>query len=129
MSHYHAVVWIDHHEARIFHFDAEHVDRQIVHPKNPGVHLHHKANSIGSGHAPESAAFYHDVVRALGDAGAVLVTGPANAKDELAKHVEHHDRQMKERIIAVQPLDHPSDGEIVAHARKFFRAADRMAAQ
>jgi hypothetical protein len=29
----------------------------------------------------------------------------------------------------VEALDHPTDGELVAHARQYFRAADRMAPQ
>ena len=52
-SHYHAIVWIDHHEARIFHFNVFEVDRLVLHPHNPTRHIHHKANSIGSGHAAE----------------------------------------------------------------------------
>jgi len=52
-SHYHAIVWIDHHEARVFHFNASEVDRLVLHPQHPTRHIHYKANSIGSGHAAE----------------------------------------------------------------------------
>ncbi len=51
MSHYHAVVWIDHREARVFHFSPTEIDKLILHPDHPTKHLHHKAGSIGSGHA------------------------------------------------------------------------------
>jgi hypothetical protein len=30
--HYHAVVWIDHHEARVFHFSSNDVERLVLHP-------------------------------------------------------------------------------------------------
>ena len=30
MSHYHAVVWIDHREARVFHFSPTEVDKLVV---------------------------------------------------------------------------------------------------
>jgi hypothetical protein len=30
--HHHAVVWIDHHEARVFHFSPTDVERLILHP-------------------------------------------------------------------------------------------------
>jgi hypothetical protein len=53
-SHYHAIVWIDHHEARIFHFNVSEVDRLVLHPHKPTRHIHHKANSIGNGHASSS---------------------------------------------------------------------------
>ena len=49
--HYHAVIWIDHREARVFHFSPTDVERLILHPDQPTKHIHHKANSIGSGHA------------------------------------------------------------------------------
>jgi hypothetical protein len=81
--HYHAVVWIDHHEARVFHFSPTDVERLVLHPDHPIRHIHHKANSIGSGHASESHDYLHAVAESIADAGAVLITGPANAKTEL----------------------------------------------
>jgi hypothetical protein len=47
----------------------------------------------------------------------------------LIKHIRRHDPQLIERIAAVEVVDHPSDGAFVAHARRYFRAADRMTAQ
>lgn len=128
-NHYHAAVWIDHHEARVFHFNATDVDEIVVHPEHPTRHIHHKANSIGSGHTSEDHAFFQDVISAIGTASAILVTGPANAKTELIKHIHRHNPQLIERIAAVETVDHPTDGAFVAHARRYFRAADRMSAQ
>ena len=128
-DHYHAIVWIDHHQARVIHLTTDTSDLIVVHPVQLTLNLHHKANTIGSGHAPEDQKFFHAVVAAIGTAGAVLITGPANAKNELVKHIEHHDRSLRERIASIETLDHPSDGELTAHARKFFQAFDRMAPQ
>jgi hypothetical protein len=55
--HYHAVIWIDHHRARVFDFSPTHVEQIVLHPDRPTMHIHHKANSIGSGHAAEDHAF------------------------------------------------------------------------
>jgi len=126
-EHFHAVVWIDHHEARVFHFNADEVQREEVRPEHPTRHIHHKANSVGSGHSPEDQNFFSAVVDAIGTASAVLITGPASAKLELVKHIERHPSQLHARVAGVETVDHPSDGELLAHARKFFRAADRMA--
>jgi hypothetical protein len=128
-QHFHAVVWIDHHEARVFHFNADDVEGAVVHAERPARHIRHKAYGIGSGHSTEDQAFFHAVVEAIGGAGAVLIGGPANAKHELFQHIQRHVPQLVPRIAAVEALDHPTDGELVAHARKFFRAADRMAPQ
>src|SRR5580765_41671 len=120
-SHYHAIVWIDHHEARVFHFGPADVDHLVLHPHNPTRHIHHKANSIGSGHAAEDQDFLHRVADAIRDAGAVIITGPANAKTELLKHIHHHDPKLIDIIAAVETVDHPTDRELVAHARRYFK--------
>jgi hypothetical protein len=125
-DYYHAVVWIDHHEARVFHFGRTDVDRLVLHPDNPTVHIHHKANSIGSGHAAEDQNFLHQVVASIADAGAILITGPANAKTELVKHIHDHDPRLMSVISGVETVDHPSDGALIAYARHYFKAADRM---
>jgi hypothetical protein len=127
--HHHAVIWIDHREARVFHFSATEVEKLVLRPENPTRHIHHKANCIGSGNAAEDHAYLQAVWESVLDAGAVLITGPANAKTELVKHIEQHDPKRKHLIAGVETVDHPSDGALVAHARKYFQAADRMQPQ
>ena len=41
-QHYHAIVWIDHHEARVFHFNANDVERLVLHPDHPTRHIHQR---------------------------------------------------------------------------------------
>jgi hypothetical protein len=127
--HYHAVIWIDHHEARVFQFSQTEVDRLVLHPDHPTRHIHHKANSIGSGHAVEDHNFFQAIVGAITDAGAVLITGPGNAKGELVKHIDKHAPRLMKIIAGVETVDHPSDAELVAHARHYFKAEDRMLPQ
>jgi stalled ribosome rescue protein Dom34 len=127
--HFHAVVWIDHHEARVFHFSPTEVDRLVLHPDDPTRHVHHKANSIGSGHAAEDHAFLQAVAQSIVDAGAVLITGPANAKTEFVKHIHQHDPQLMKIIAGIETVDHPSDGQLVAYARKYFKTEDLMTPQ
>ena len=63
--HFHAVVWIDHHEGRVFHFSPSEVDKLVLHPDHPTRHIHHKANSIGSGHAAEDHNFLQAVAASI----------------------------------------------------------------
>lgn len=128
-KHFHAVVWIDHREARIFHFGPGEVARMVIHPDDPQVHIHHKANSLGSGHAPEDQRYLDAVTMAIADAKAVLVVGPANAKTELIKHIHLYRPKVMNVIAGVESAGHPSDAQIVAHARTYFKAADRMTPQ
>jgi stalled ribosome rescue protein Dom34 len=127
--HNHTVVWIDHREARVFHFSPDDVDRMVVRPDDPHVHIHHKANEIGSGHAPEDQAFFHAVAEAIGDSRAILITGPGVAKTALVKHIARHDPALLDHIAGVETVDHPADGALVAHARAYFKTEDLMTAQ
>ena len=81
----------------------------------------HKANSIGSGHAPPDKEFLAQVMSALSDAGEILIIGPAGAKTELAKYIREHHPEIGKRIVAVEPADHPTDREIVAYAKHHFK--------
>lgn len=92
----------------------------------PTRHIHHKANSIGSGHTPADHDYLHAVAEAVSDAGAILITGPANAKTELVEHIRIHDPRLTKFIVGVETVDHPSDAQLVAHAKKYLVAADRM---
>jgi stalled ribosome rescue protein Dom34 len=120
-SHFHAIVWIDHSEAKVFHIGLSGSDEVIVHPHMPTKHLHHKANSTGSGHAALDKKFLAEVMGAVSDAGEILIIGPAGAKTEFAKYLREQHSRIGDRIVAVEAADHPSDGEIVAHAKRHFK--------
>ena len=51
------------------------------------------------------------------------------AKTELVKHIHHHDPKLMNVIVGVETVDHPSDAQLVAYARKYFNVADRMQPQ
>jgi hypothetical protein len=124
--HFHAIIWIDHHQAKVFHFNADEIDRTIVRPHDRTVHLHHKANTIGSGHVAVDKEFLGRVTEAVAGAGTILIVGPAGAKTELANHLTAHAPGLSARVAGVETVDHPSEGELLALARRFFHASDRM---
>ena len=126
MSHFHAVVWLDHSEAHVMHISPDDVEKSIVHPAKPHQHLHGHAGTLGSGRAPEDHKYYHQVVQALAGAHEILIVGPAQAKLQLVKHIHAHDHGLIDKIVGVETVDHPSDGQLVAYARKYFAAKDNM---
>jgi stalled ribosome rescue protein Dom34 len=128
-NHYHALVWIDHREAKVFQFNATDVDRTTVRSTHPDQHIHHKANAGDSGHAPVDHEFLKRVAQAIAQAGAILITGPANAKTELVTYIKKTEPLLAERISGVETLDHPSDGALLKLARTFFKADDQMHSQ
>lgn len=129
MHHFHAVVWLDHREARVFEFNPEDVQKLVIHAHSPNRHIHHKSGSVGAGHAKEDAQYYHAVAEALVHAGEILIVGPGQAKTVLFKHMHAHDPKVAAKVAGIETADHPSDGQIVAHARKYFERYDKTTPQ
>lgn len=126
MSHYHAVVWLDHSEAHVMHISPDDVEKSVVHPAHPHQHLHAKSGVMGTGRKPEEQGYYHAVVDALQGAQEILVVGPAQAKLQLIKHIHAHDHGLIDKVVGVETVDHPTDGQLIAYARKYFLAKDQM---
>ena len=126
MTHYHAAVWIDHAEARVFSLTRDAAKEWTIHPHDRHVHLHHKAGKGDSGRAPTDKHYFQGVAEAIRDAAEILIVGPGSARHELATYLREHAPDTAKKIVGVEPLDHPTDGELVKFARKFFKAVDRM---
>ncbi|WP_018149990.1 hypothetical protein [Leeia oryzae] len=126
MAFHHAVVWIDHREAHIIHFNAEDSTVEIVKTHSKQAHLHHHSGTLGSGKAPTDHTFLHEVVQNMADAAEILVVGPGSAKLELIKHVHTHDPAISDNILGVETVDHPSDPQVLAYAKKYFLKVDNL---
>jgi len=125
---YHAILWIDHKEAKVFSIDSE---NRIANVENTAgdTHIHHRAGAMGSGHEHEDAHYLKAVANALATAHEIVVTGPAQAKLELMHWMKGNAPQTAVKVLGVETLDHPTDGELVAFAKRYFRAKDRMTPQ
>lgn len=126
MSHYHALVWLDHSQAHVMHISPDDVEKSVVQPAKPPLHLHSRSGTLGAGRQAEDQDYYHAIAEALKGAREILVVGPAQAKLQLIKHIHAHDPAMANKIVGVETVDHPTDGQLVAYARKYFVAKDRM---
>ena len=42
------------------------------------------------------------------------------------RKVDVSSSMLKKKVVAVETVDHPSDGQVLAYARKHFRASDQM---
>ena len=126
-DHYHAVVWIDHKQARIFHFNVEEADKTLV--KDHVVRDIHPCEKRTGQRVEENKPFFEDVAKAIADAGAILIVGPAQEKDFFAKFLAEKHPSLCTHIEGVEKADHPSDGELLDFARRYVKAADRMRPQ
>jgi DNA-binding ferritin-like protein len=115
---FHAVVWTDHQTAQILQFDAEQVQAEKVH-----AHTHHTAqhgSQVRSQHE-----FYASLCDALDGIAEVLLTGSHTALADFRHYAQKHRPQVAARVVGWEVVDHPSTNQLVALARRFFRAYDR----
>jgi stalled ribosome rescue protein Dom34 len=116
-AHARAVVWIDHLAAKIFPMGLTGVDSLIVHAHLESSHLHHKANTIGSGRVHDDPSFLKKVDDALQACTEVLIVGPGTEKTALMHHLQASRPTM---ALRVETSDHPTDGEIIALGKRHF---------
>jgi stalled ribosome rescue protein Dom34 len=126
MSHFHAVVWVDHSEAHVMHISPDDVEKSIVHPAKPHTRLHLKSGTVSGARAPEDQHYYHAVAQALAGAQEVLIIGPGQAKLALLKHLQAHDKAVADKVLGIETVDHPTDAQVVAYARRYFLAKDQL---
>jgi hypothetical protein len=62
--------------------------------------------------------YYDAVIAAIGDAEAILLFGPGEAKGELKKRLER--KNMGKRIVAVEAVDKMTKRQIAAKVRRHF---------
>jgi hypothetical protein len=124
----HVVVWIDHQEAHVIQFNADASESEIIKTKSKHTHVHQRAGTLGSGHTSADHSFLHEVIQAVSGAGEILIVGPGSAKLELFKHAHSHDTKISEKIVGLETVDHPTDGQLLAYAKKYFIKIDNMRA-
>ena len=112
------VVWMDGSEAKLFRLDPQEIVRSSV-----SKHAHH--THTAGGHQREDEKFFHDVAGKLRDASEVLLMGPGMTKNLFKTHLEtHHHLDIFRKIVGTETVDHPTDKQILATARKFFKTYD-----
>jgi stalled ribosome rescue protein Dom34 len=128
-QHFHAVVYIDHDEARIFDFAKDDVVEHRIGAAPRQGNIHHKAGSVGSGHAHDAKSYFTAVAAELQPSHEILIVGHGNAKSDFANFIRDHVPGLAPRIMGVETVDHPTKKEIVAFALKFFESKDFMTPQ
>jgi stalled ribosome rescue protein Dom34 len=119
-------VWIDHTKASIFHLSAEQVDTATVIAPHHNHHRHPKGPEGGKAHPEDAQIFFRKVARSLDDAEQILLVGPSTARVEFGSYLHQHDRPIEARVVASETVDHPTDPQLVAFAKKHFGISNRV---
>jgi stalled ribosome rescue protein Dom34 len=128
MRHLHTVVWLDHYQAIVMHVHPEGAESvRITSDREPeDRQLHRKSGAPGAGHRPDDVAFYATIVQALHDSEVILVTGPGLAKTSFVGFMQSRHAEVARHIVAVETLDHPSEGELKNYAQTYFKRLERL---
>lgn len=123
---FHVCVWIDQREAKIFELTATEVAASHVEDGRPNHHIHRKADHVDKGTVQMDPHLLGDVAAKLKAAKGILIVGPGKAKTVLKTYLDDHHPEVAKYVWDVQASDHPSDAQLVASARSWFHAQDRM---
>ncbi len=114
-----AIIWIDHSHAKIFNLhpgkvEAENLKKHEVHHHTHGDVAKHK----------NSDHLYQDVAKELTSVQELLLVGPGTARTEFKHWLDKHQANLAKRVVGNEACDHPTDPQIVALGRKFFKHLD-----
>lgn len=122
----HVAVWIDHKEARIFSLHREGTEETtIAAPLH--VHNKHSRGREGDGEHPDDAKhFFHEIVGGVEESEAILLLGPGTAKLHFLRYLRKHDHALEAKIVGIETVDHPTDGQALAYAKKYFVRREQL---
>jgi hypothetical protein len=126
MTYRHAVVWIDHVRAAIVDFTAADVHTTHLHPHDETPQLHRKSGKPGAGHLDDDVELFDRVVDALDGAEEILIVGPGLAKRAFRRHLAVHHPGVDGRVVGIETVNHPTDPQLLAYARKYFHRVDQL---
>ena len=120
--HGHILVWLDQKSARLFRIDRNSADtgsgpNQIVHCDQ----LSHAEHS-------DNKAFFSQIAGGLTDATGILIVGPGEERSAFSTWLTERCPDIASNIWAVEPIDHPTDPQLIAHGRTYFTAEEKMRA-
>ena len=98
----------------------------MVYAPQQDVHKHPKGPEGVKERPNDAKRFFHDIAQALDGTDAVLVVGPSTAKLDFLRYLHEHDRALERKIVGIETADHPTDGQVVAYAKKYFKLPDRI---
>jgi stalled ribosome rescue protein Dom34 len=121
----HVAIWIDHKEAHVFAISLGLANELIIAAPHDLHHKHPRGPEGVKNHPDDAKRFFHEVLHSLEGVEQVLLVGPSSAKLEFLKYVQAHDHALGPKVIGVETVDHPTDGQLIAYAKKYFERTDR----
>ena len=116
MSFNHAIVWLDQAEAHVIHFSRDASETEVIKTTSQ----HKKDGVVGNNRALESTDYMDEVAGALNPSDQILIVGPGQEKLTFIKHLTKSHAAIADKVVSVETVDHPNDGQLLEYARKYF---------
>jgi len=120
MSLFHAVVFVDHHSAQLLQFASQEVIGRKIHEQLKFTRQHQ--SGVRTEHE-----FFADVCDAFDGVAEVLVVGGQAGLADFRHYVEKHRPRIEPCIVGYGLVDHPTEKQLVAMARRYFSKYEPMA--
>lgn len=120
MSFNHAIVWLDQAEAHVIHFSRGAAESEVIKTTSQ----HKKDGVVGNNRAVESTSYLDEVAAALLPSKEILIVGPGQEKLLFMKHLNRSHADIADKVVSVETVDHPNDGQLLEYARKYFDKAN-----
>ena len=115
-------IWMDGAEAKVFHIRAETVDESVIQSPARHIHRHPKDHKTRiHNHPDDQHAFFRDVAASLDGEGPILIVGPSVTKLLFFRYLLKNNPAVEARVVGLETVDHPTDRQIIAHVRDYFR--------
>ena len=109
-------IWLDRENAHIHKIWSDEASTEALHAHHHSHHTHSKNEQRDH----DSSAFYHQIADKVKDASSLLIMGPGVAKTHFLDYIRKHSPQLATRVVGLEAVDHPTEGQVISHARKIL---------
>jgi len=114
-------IWLDGEHAKIFEFTSSGINHFQMKKHEPDHHTHNSKD-----HSKHSDHFFKDILSKVKDAKGLILFGPGEARTHFKTFVIEHNQHLAKKILANEAMDHPTDNQIIEHARKLIPVAHQQ---
>lgn len=124
------VLHLNHHATDVFRLEGDEVEHAVLRPHGvwgSGETLTHRHDrDVAGQRAPRDNDYLARITAAMADADAVLLLGHGSGESDMRQvllhYLEHHRRDLLEKIVGIETLDDAGMGEgaVLAVAREHF---------